>query len=175
MERTEWSNRELTLRPGRADDAEDLFALARHTELAAYGHIFDSERHPFPDRPIRERWRRRLQRPSADMDIIVACAGEEIVGVVVAVAGKVENLLVRPDRWRNGIGLRLLDAALEGLRERGYREATLDVLKDNIRARRFYERCGWRLDGRQRPAEFPPHPAVLGYSIDLTAPGSNAT
>ena len=45
-----------------------------------------------------------------------------------------------------GVGRALMDAALDALRAR-FREATLWVLDTNERARRFYARTGWRLDG----------------------------
>jgi RimJ/RimL family protein N-acetyltransferase len=45
-------------------------------------------------------------------------------------------------------------AVLGALRRRGFTTATLWVLEDNPRARRFYEREGWVLDGEQREEEF---------------------
>jgi hypothetical protein len=39
---------------------------------------------------------------------------------------------------------------LTALRGRGYLEAILWVLDDNPRARRFYEREGWALDGERK-------------------------
>jgi hypothetical protein len=41
------------------------------------------------------------------------------------------------------------------------------VLEENRRARRFYERRGWELNGTSRQIEFPPHPLDVGYSLDL--------
>ena len=38
------------------------------------------------------------------------------------------------------------------------------VLEENVRARRFYERHGWRPDGRTGTSEYPPHPVELGYT-----------
>jgi RimJ/RimL family protein N-acetyltransferase len=40
------------------------------------------------------------------------------------------------------------------LREAGYRAAILWVLEDNPRARRFYEREGWELDGAAKEDDF---------------------
>lgn len=161
------SGRELELRPARGGDAEGLFALQRQAELAAYVHIFSPERHPFPDARMRGRWQRLTRQQVAGTEIIVAVEAREIVGVVVAGDGVLERLFVRPDKWGSGIGVRLHDAALQALRQRAHRQARLDVLAENHRARRFYERHGWQPDGRQRTLEYPPHPSVLGYSIDL--------
>jgi RimJ/RimL family protein N-acetyltransferase len=41
-----------------------------------------------------------------------------------------------------------MSAAMDELRDLGMREASLWVLRDNQRARRFYERLGWQPDGR---------------------------
>jgi RimJ/RimL family protein N-acetyltransferase len=41
------------------------------------------------------------------------------------------------------------------------------VLEHNARARRFYERLGWRESGRTRVVPFPPNPLDVGYTIDL--------
>jgi ribosomal protein S18 acetylase RimI-like enzyme len=61
----------------------------------------------------------------------------------------------------------LHDAALEQLRADGYERCHLWVLEDNPRARRFYERMGWRLNDRTRVVEYPPHPIDVSYSIEL--------
>ena len=52
-------------------------------------------------------------------------------------------------------------------RELGSASCRLWVLEDNSRARRFYERRGWRENGDTRVVEFPPNPLDLGYSLDL--------
>jgi hypothetical protein len=41
------------------------------------------------------------------------------------------------------------------------------VLEQNARARRFYERRGWVLDGTERVVPFPPHPLDVGYTLSL--------
>ncbi|HEY4411425.1 MAG TPA: GNAT family N-acetyltransferase, partial [Gaiellaceae bacterium] len=47
-----------------------------------------------------------------------------------------------------------MHAALEQLRSDGCAEAFLWVLEDNPRARRFYEREGWELDGERKEDDF---------------------
>ena len=41
------------------------------------------------------------------------------------------------------------------------------MLEENARARRFYERRGWELDGTTRVVPFPPNPLDVGYRIRL--------
>jgi ribosomal protein S18 acetylase RimI-like enzyme len=61
--------------------------------------------------------------------------------------GEIWAVYVHPDSWRAGAGGALMTAAIERLVDEGYAEATLWVFEDNTRARRFYERYGWRTDG----------------------------
>jgi GNAT superfamily N-acetyltransferase len=65
-------------------------------------------------------------------------------------AGEIRAIYVDPPRWGSGVGRALLTAAVEELRAAGHGVATLWVLSGNVRARRFYEHCGWRWDGAER-------------------------
>ena len=62
--------------------------------------------------------------------------------------------------WGDGSGPALLAASLDALRASGFATASLWVLEDNPRARRFYEREGWAVDGGQRQED------VLGVTIN---------
>jgi ribosomal protein S18 acetylase RimI-like enzyme len=64
--------------------------------------------------------------------------------------GELWALYTHPDEWRRGVGSTLVDAAKRQLRASGFSQATLWVLTDNDRARRFYERHGWHPQGRSR-------------------------
>jgi hypothetical protein len=44
-------------------------------------------------------------------------------------------------------------------------EIHLWTLEDNARARWFYERRGWRLNGETRVVPFPPSPLDVGYQL----------
>lgn len=59
-------------------------------------------------------------------------------------------------------------AVLAALRANGFTTASLWVLEDNPRARRFYEREGWRPDGGRREEEFFGVPTTeVSYRITL--------
>jgi GNAT superfamily N-acetyltransferase len=90
-----------------------------------------------------------------------------------AVAGEwLNGLYVRPSAWGTGVAARLHDRAVEAIRSSGHERARLWVLEQNTRARRFYERRGWRLDGTTRVVEFPPHPLDVGYTLALRPGGA---
>ena len=54
-----------------------------------------------------------------------------------------EDLYVREEARRTGLGRALVDAALERARERGCKRIELDVNEDNAAARALYEACGF--------------------------------
>jgi GNAT superfamily N-acetyltransferase len=74
--------------------------------------------------------------------------------------GELYAIYAIPEVWGDGPGPALLAAALDALRAGGFATASLWVLEDNPRARRFYEREGWTPDGRRREEE------VLGVPIN---------
>ena len=57
--------------------------------------------------------------------------------------GELWALYADPAAWGQGVGAALAEAALHALRERGCTAASLWVLSDNLRGRRFYRRLGF--------------------------------
>jgi tRNA dimethylallyltransferase len=156
---------EPVLRPARPDEADAVFEVQRAASVAALDHIYPPDRYPFPDQPVRERWREALADERTH--VVVAERGGRIIGVAAAKDGWLDGLYVVPEAWGNGVAGRLHDDALRALAARGAATARLWVLEDNTRARRFYERRGWRPDGSERVVPFPPHPLDVGYTKEL--------
>lgn len=101
-------------------------------------------------------WERQLGGTGeADVEVFVAEDGDGEVRGFASVAtsdaeagvGVLAQLYVDPAVWGTGLARSLLTAATERLKARSFRHATLDVARDNGRARRFYEREGWRATG----------------------------
>ena len=135
-------------------DADLLAEIQEEASLAGAAHIYPPELYPFPAEAVRARWR--------------AFDGWAVVepdGFAAVVDGWLEALYVRPAAWGTGLADRLHASAEAELRRRGTPRARLWVLEGNGRARRFYERHGWRPDGTSRVVEFPPHPLDLGYEL----------
>lgn len=64
--------------------------------------------------------------------------------------GAVFAIHVAPERWGEGVGSTLLSSTVVKLRSLGFAAASLWVIDRNARARRFYERHGWQVDGAER-------------------------
>src|SRR5690349_12653673 len=79
----------------------------------------------------------------ANGQVIVAELDGVIAGFAAVVGGELDGLFVDPDLWGRGIGRTLIDAATHEARKRGL---TLNVIA-NPSARRFYESCGFSVEG----------------------------
>ncbi|WP_405666578.1 GNAT family N-acetyltransferase [Streptomyces sp. NBC_01166] len=64
-------------------------------------------------------------------------------------SGELYALYVHPDRIGTGTGRALLTEVTARARADGFAAMSLWVLKENTRARRFYERAGFRPDGAE--------------------------
>jgi GNAT superfamily N-acetyltransferase len=99
---------------------------------------------------------------------LVAVDGSTVLGLAttglsrdvdVSNFGELMAIYVDPAHMRSGIGRVLVAAARERLRAVGVADALLWVLDGNERARRFYERDGWRFDGTRRTSIYGDAPA----------------
>jgi ribosomal protein S18 acetylase RimI-like enzyme len=142
----------------------------------AYEHVFGAERLGALDLGAREeRWWQRLAEPESRHDaVFVAEDGGHVVGFAscgesrdVPGEGELYAIYALPESWGSGAGPLLMAAIVAALRKSGFASASLWVLEDNPRARRFYEREGWSPAGR-REEEFLGVPITeVGYRITL--------
>lgn len=61
--------------------------------------------------------------------------------------GELVSLYLLPEYFGKGLAVPLFDCALNALIQQGYRQIYLWVLEDNLRARSFYEKQGFRPNG----------------------------
>lgn len=78
---------------------------------------------------------------------VIGFAGYGDRGAEAPETGEVFAMYVLSEYYGRGIGQLLMAAALEQLK--GYQQICLWVLKENRRAIRFYEKCGFRPDGTE--------------------------
>ena len=153
----------VSTRPIRLDDIPDVVEVAGTAWCAAYrdilpGEVFDQ----WSPAEVAERWREIVADPERTT-LVVETEGR-VCGYVgfgrardddldPAHTAEIYGLYVHPDRWGEGLGWALLQAACRALLERGYRDVSLWTMRDNARARRFYERAGLGWDGQTKTSE----------------------
>ncbi|HEU5363812.1 MAG TPA: GNAT family N-acetyltransferase [Gaiellaceae bacterium] len=142
-------------RSGR-EEAEEHFAIQRAACLAGLPHIYPPELYPFPDEEIRRRWR------EWGGTVLVSEREGRLVGVAGVERCWLHGFYVLPELWGTGVAAELHDAALA--EQPDCPDLRLWVLEENHRARRFYEKHGWRENGETRIVPYPPHPLDVGYT-----------
>lgn len=139
-----------TLRAATLADADAIAVIWHRAWRDGHlGHVPDAL---LPYRELDE-FRRRV--PSRIAHTTVAMLGDRIVGFVTAHDDEVEQLFVAEEARGAGVADALLAHAERSIAGRAD-VAWLAVVEGNARARRFYERNGWRdAGGFQYPAEIP--------------------
>lgn len=143
----------------------------------AYSEILRAEdiaRHTLGSRL--EQWTKHLQKDERDTS--VAERAGEVVGFVSSgptedddggpLVGEIAALYLVREAWRDGIGRKLMEVALDCLRSKGFGEATLWVLRENAPARSFYEKHGWSYDGAEKDCFAGFSAPALRYRIDIS-------
>ena len=153
----------VSVRPAVAGDWPAMSAAFVAAGRAAWPHILPPEALAQLSPPLR--W-----MPGTGPDVLVAevpgvltqvgVAGPGVVGFIVLrrsgdadatdETGLVDSFYVHPDAWGQGVGRALLDAGVDLLARRGFREATLWTEVRNERPRAIYLALGWHLDGTER-------------------------
>jgi L-amino acid N-acyltransferase YncA len=150
------------VRPATVGDAEAIGLVHVGGWRWAYADIFDDDRLAgVTDEAMQARWRAWLEGMADERRVWVAEVEGRIAGFCFtgpcrdddAQAGWMEVFAIylgAAELAGRGIGRALLQKAVGDLRTRGATVVTLWVLRDNRRARRFYEAAGFRADGAEK-------------------------
>jgi putative acetyltransferase len=144
------------IRRSGPDEAETHWRVQREACLPALAHVFPPEQYPFPDAEVLARWR------GFTGTVLAAERDGHVAGIAGVEACWLHGFYVRPEWWGTGVADELHAAALGAMAD--CPELKLWVLEENHRARRFYEKRGWRPNGETRVVPFPPSPLDVGYS-----------
>jgi diamine N-acetyltransferase len=152
------------VRRAHPDDLDACFSVQRAADLAAFPHIFPPDDFPYPDQAVKERRRENL---SSRVAVCWVCEDDgRIVGTAVLIGGLLDSIAVVPEKWGTGIAQALYATVLQHARAEGREKLELWVMEKNARARGFYAKRGWKPDGKTKELSFPPHPILLGYSLE---------
>ena len=104
----------------------------------------------------REKYFEKALRLGWEKDAIIFVDGEEAGLISIGVCrdedkevtcGEIRGLYLMPEHWGKGFGKALFTWGIKALDKQNYTSISLWVLEDNIRARRFYEKQGFVVDG----------------------------
>jgi GNAT superfamily N-acetyltransferase len=152
---------------------EDLDAIVTvHTQARAAYYLEAGSSQQEIDPPGSAEKRRKTWAGLLRSDAHVLCAlwADRVVGIALmapakpalaetdaaaepetaATAGELYALHILRSHWGRGVGSRLHSAYVEYLQSSSLSTGELEVWDRNSRARTFYDRRGWKLDGRQR-------------------------
>lgn len=153
-----------SLRPMLVADLPDLLAVQEPGAVAGLAHVFQQETHPFPREAVLVRWREELADPA-----IAAYVAVDPEGHLRGFAARRDDELFRfgtaLETWGSGLATWLHDA-LVATYPQDVTRLRLRVFSENARARRFYEKLGWRPTGHESRSSFPPHPLLVEYAVD---------
>jgi GNAT superfamily N-acetyltransferase len=149
------------VRVARVSDAPAVGLVQAVVWREAYAGILPEEVvAQFEPRAFAGAWRESLTSPpSPDHVLLVACAGEQVVGFAAVGPSPdpdgdaVAELLVigvHPEARRQGHGSRLLNAVVDTARARGHEMLTVWVVADSDDTRRFLTAAGLQVDGAHR-------------------------
>jgi ribosomal protein S18 acetylase RimI-like enzyme len=166
----------LLIRKAMMADARVLAAILNKSWQAAYREIIPAaelRRHTTMERRYRK-MRELLNQP--EPGLYLATLRQQPCGMVMLGPSRDEDLAdygeiiafyILPEFWGQGVAQQLMDFVLKRLKEQGYSHILLWVLKNNARARRFYEISGFSSDGRSRAEQFSNAPLTLRYRLNL--------
>jgi ribosomal-protein-alanine N-acetyltransferase len=129
------------------------------------------DRESFPSPWTRVMYEQELLNAGTAFIIVARTAGAPVAGYCSyrLVAGEIQinNVAVRPEHRRLGMGRALVEAAVAHGRREGARMAVLEVRRSNVGAQALYFRLGFRQIG-QRPRYYEhPEEDALVFAADV--------
>lgn len=153
---------DASARIARASDAPAVGLVQAAVWRSAYSHVLPQDVVAQFDGPSFARvWRDSLSTPPSPRHVLlVGCAGEQVVGFAAVgpsvdpdateTSGEVLALGVHPDARRSGHGSRLLNAAVDTLRGKGFDTLSMWILASDEATRAFLTTAGLAPDSAYR-------------------------
>jgi len=152
---------DLQIRKAELADAPDIPKMHVKTWQSAYkGQLPDEYLHNLSVEKRTERWQHNLSDPKPGSAHLVAVKDGVIVGFCTVgpslepdaqeAEGELYAIYVVAEQAGRGIGGKLMESGLRFLKDEGFKEIILWVLKTNKNTIAFYEKKGWVADGKER-------------------------
>jgi RimJ/RimL family protein N-acetyltransferase len=157
---------DVLLRDALLSDLPALIEVQQAGALQALTHIFPQDTYPFPRAALQSRWAAEIVDPHVKVYVIEHRDGH-IAGFAAIRDNELLHFGTAVETWGSGLAAAAHDQVIERIAATGSTHAWLRVFEDNSRARRFYEKLGWRRTDRLSRTSFPPHPVLVEYELDL--------
>jgi RimJ/RimL family protein N-acetyltransferase len=155
----------MRLRHATLADLPALLDVQQAGAVRAFAHIFPQDRYPFPRDDLQVRWAEEIAAP--DIEVYVIVDGGGIVGFAATRGDEFLHFGTAVETWGTGLAAAAHDEIVDRLGAAGVTRARLRVLAENRRARRFYEKLGWRWNQGRTRSPHPPFPVLLDYERDV--------
>ncbi|GAA2153498.1 hypothetical protein GCM10009844_37970 [Nocardioides koreensis] len=157
----------MHVRPATDADLDELVDVQGEASVVALAHVFPQATHPFPRAAILGRWRAELHDPGVAV-YVSTDQDERITGFAARRGDELLHFGTAVGTWGSGLAGVLHDA-LVATYPHELDRIWLRVFDENHRARRFWEKQGWRPNGRTSRSPFAPHPVLAEYELHLSA------
>jgi GNAT superfamily N-acetyltransferase len=152
----------------RAAVVPDVPALVEMQEIAAVAglsHIFPQDEYPFPRDAIAADWVAEIANP--EIDVFVVARRGRIEGFAALRRDELLHFGTALDTWGSGLAGEMHAELVSRWAAAGHESAWLRVFDENRRARRFYEKMGWRPTSGVSYGEYPPFPPLTHYVTSI--------
>lgn len=143
----------------------EIRLINEHDDLSAVGNVYEESwksaykgiiPQSYLDGLNKSDWIKNLNNPARrslimlDRDKIIgtssfsASRSDDMAGY-----GEIISIYLLPEYIGRGYGKQLLQAAIDGLKQMGFHDIFLWVLEENVRARKFYEKSGFKSNGKR--------------------------
>ncbi|MGE5613271.1 MAG: N-acetyltransferase family protein [Bacillota bacterium] len=146
----------LKIRYADISDAGTLAEIHARSWKAAYKGIVPDEilesitvekRQEYFEKALSKKWEEDAIIYKEDEAVGFICIGECRDADKPGAYGEIWGIYLLPEYWGMGIGSVLINWGINELKKRNYSKVTLWVLEENINARKFYEKIGFKHDG----------------------------
>lgn len=131
----------MEIRAARSSDIDAIVEVAGRSWLAVMVHVlsYAEIEHWVRDGKARAILSRKLD------DMLVAISDDRLVGFVLVEDDTIREIFVRLENHRQGVGRRLVQAAIERVRSRGRRAIKVLVKAFNTPSNRLFQSEGFQL------------------------------
>lgn len=151
---------QMTIRPAEKKDIPQIAKVHVETWRCAYrGQMPDALLDNVSIEQRAKRWEKILSNPTPDSQTFVAELDSKVVGFCsvglsldkdLENTGELLSLYIGSNYMNKGVGTALFEKGLRYIKDQGYTKAILWVLTSNGKARQWYEKKGWVMDGKTK-------------------------